>query len=164
MRVSDPSKKIYIKFSLIKSAREQESHHITYVTENKLHFLMPGHSAIDAVFVAENSMNTKYLVLIQVSLSRYAKHEAKHTDICKKFKGAIHCSSSILQYYDTISEIDISNTMYLYVSSNKLMNEVQLDLIFDLPSEQPKNNYLVGLLDRTSEVAHMLKCISKSKY
>ena len=65
MRILDTTD---LQFSSIQCANEQQSHHITNIQKKKIHFFKPGHGAIDAVFVARDSNDTEYLILIQVSL------------------------------------------------------------------------------------------------
>jgi len=172
MRVSDPTQLMDIEFSSIERAKEQESHHILRITNNQIHFLKQGHGAIDALFVARDGKNTDYLVLIQLSSSNYASHQAKHHAICGKIKIPEHGTHTILNYYSTISEIGVEQTLYLYLSPKELMtSDSRLDQIFDISSRESRQqkktqkkavyNYLVGLLHQSSQLANLLETIMK---
>ena len=69
----------------------------------KIRHLRPKYPAIDGVCVAlESNENLRYLLLLQVSISEYRKHESKGIDIRKQvdpnFEGRVH-KGTIAEYY-----------------------------------------------------------------
>ena len=107
-------------FSSLISASVQELGPIEdELIENKIYHLRPGHPAIDGVCLAVDSENHKYLLLLQISLSEYRKHESKGIDIRnqvqKKFEGTVH-RGTIAEYYKHLANVEDENVIYVYVS------------------------------------------------
>ena len=92
------------------TAAVQETGPIESMIENEIHHLRPKHPAIDGVCVTtESTSNRRYLLLLQVSLTEYRRHESKGIDIRKciepAFEGKISkgVSTTIAQYYKKTS-------------------------------------------------------------
>ena len=83
---------------------------------NQIYHLRPNHPAIDGVCVAVDSINVKYLLLLQVSISEYRKHESKGIDIRKPvdtgFEGKVH-RGTIAEYYKNLARVGDENVMYI---------------------------------------------------
>ena len=96
--------------------------------ENEIHRLRPKHPAIDGVCVTtESTSNRRYLLLLQVSLTEYRRHESKGIDIRKcvepAFEGKISkgVSTTIAQYYKKLAKVESDeNVIYVYVSPHEL--------------------------------------------
>ena len=114
-------------FSSLTTATVQETDPIRDMIEDEIHHLRPKHPAIDGVCVAfESNSNCRYLLLLQVSLSDYRRHESKGIDIRKCVEQAFEgkfCegTSTIAQYYKKLAKVkEDKRVIYVYVSPNEL--------------------------------------------
>ena len=83
VRHSDSSEFIDLTFPSIACAGQQQVDTFKEKTKemNKIHYLKPGHPVVDAVCKAQEEHFHTYLVMMQISLSSYAKHKSKFEDI-----------------------------------------------------------------------------------
>ena len=111
------------KFTSLIPATKQQSGAIRCLTDNQICHLRPKHPAIDAVCVALDSDNVKYLLLLQVSLSEYRLHESKGIDIrkevTKKFEGEV-CDTTIAEYYRGLAGVEDNKVIYVYISPKEV--------------------------------------------
>ena len=90
-----------------------------------LYHLRMQHPVIDAVGVFDTSDTSncgRYLVMIQVSLSRYSVHESKATNIYNKLcrpESTAAKESTIAEYYKNLAGVDDAHTVYVYVSPSE---------------------------------------------
>ena len=105
-----------------------------------LYHLRPGHPAIDAVCLTSNTRNradkSNYLLLIQVSLSKYAFHKNKAIDIretvVKPEKDI--AALSVAQFYLDLAkkgnhEIEEDHVVYIYASPEELAKPGETDFV-----------------------------------
>ena len=111
------------------------------LTQSCLHYLRPGHRAIDAVcLTTEIESGENYLLLIQVSLSEYAKHKSKALDIHAKVVSVESENDenkqvkSIGEYYRTLPgvKVESKNVMFVYVSPKEIRLPTPEDFISEL--------------------------------
>ena len=115
-----------LSFSLLISASVQETEPIVDdLRDNEIRHLRQQHPAIDGVCVALNDNDDgRYLLLLQVSISEYRKHESKGIDIRKqvdpKFEGRFH-NGTIAEYDKHLAKVsEDTKVIYVYVSPKEL--------------------------------------------
>ena len=109
-------------FSSLVSATVQETQPIQHrLADNQIYHLRPKHPAIDGVCVAIDSNNVRCLLLLQVSIGEYKKHESKGIHIRKKvethFEGKFG-SATIAEYYKKLTSVEEDeNVIYVCVTN-----------------------------------------------
>ncbi len=151
-----------LTFSGISGASEQENGHISTMEGNKVYYLHAGHKAIDAVVRARGNDDIVYLLLIQISLSPYNKHDSKYEDIFCRLKEPGN-EKSILEYYSYISGVSSRNALYLYVCPKQLLKpEQEIDSFIEVisgcttRSGKIKPLLLIGLLEADCDLSAAL--------
>ena len=138
-----------------------------------LHYLRPGHRAIDAVcLTAETESGENYLLLIQVSLSSYANHKRKALDIHAKVVSVENevCKDddvkSIGEYYRTLPgvEVESKNVMFVYASPKEICLPTTEDFISELCQPRSRSGmtlpaYWYGFIAQQSHAADILNKI-----
>lgn len=129
------------------------------LTTGRMYHLHRYHPAIDGVGVLKTD-STKYLVLLQVSLSPYRSHSSKHQDIVAKKVPSIE--KSIISYYRELGEIPEDRVIYVYVSLNQLHEESSsLDIFASLTTTTRrgtvKRPYYCGLVKTRSAAAASMR-------
>ena len=122
---------------------------LSSLTPSCLHYLRPGHRAINAVcLTAETGTGENYLLLIQVSLSYHFSHKSKALDIHAKVVSVENevrkndenelCKNddvkSIGEYYRTLPgvKVESKNVMFVYASPKKIHLPTPEDFIPEL--------------------------------
>ena len=120
--------------------------------------LHAGHLAIDAVCLTKDvSIETSFLLLIQVSLSSYA---SKGVDIYKRKSS--HSEDSIAEHYRRLSSVDDSHVIYVYASPQEL-NPPTEDTFLRATTQvttrygPPRKPYWYGFVLEDSPTAAILK-------
>lgn len=146
-------------FSSLISASVQETKPIKDdLRDNEIRHLRQQHPAIDGVCVAlsdsqSDSDDGRYLLLLQVSISEYRKHESKGIDIRKqvdpKFEGKFH-NGTIAEYYKRLAKVsEDKKVIYVYVSPKELESPSEYTFRQELKSHDTKSSsstpqYLYG--------------------
>ena len=146
-----------------------------------LHYLRPGHRAIDAVcLTAEIGSGENYLLLIQVSLSYYANHKRKALDIhakvvsvenevCKNDENEV-CKNddvkSVGEYYRTLPgvKVESKNVMFVYASPKEIRLPTPVDFLSEVCHHTPRSGktlpaYWYGFIAQQSPAADLLNKI-----
>ena len=162
-------------------ARLQEDKPVTELSNGQLYHLRKGHPAIDAVCVAEDQQSGHmYLVLMQVSLSKYGEHKTKASDISKQIVGkekaaAAHPDVSIVEYYREMTKaiaqddkmIAEDHVLFVYASPKEL--NVPLESTFpDVLSRRGTRSgshsppYFYGFVEAGTHVAQLLRTLEQN--
>ena len=118
---------------------------------NQIYHLRSKHPAIDGVCVTvtDDSLNVRYLLLLQVSLRDYRTHISKGIDIRKKVPASDEgrfCEGdrkTIAEYYKALAKIeDDSRVIYAYVSPSQLGDPTKEDFSQELKSHDTRTQTL----------------------
>ena len=136
-----------------------------------LHHLRPGHPAIDAVCLTTNSANPAdenyYLLLMQVSLSKYSDHRSKAIDIRKVVVApekdvAPNPNLSVAEFYRSLAKQENVKIVYIYASPQQLKEPSPKDFVDELADKNLRSgtdcpDYYYGFVDHDSMAGCMLK-------
>lgn len=105
----------------VNGATQQLTELLQVMTPNSIYHLNLGHNAIDGVCIAEDQGSKEwYLLLIQVSLSRYSSHRSKADSIGKKIDGN---NDTIVNYYMKLASAAVkladNHVVYVYASPSE---------------------------------------------
>lgn len=148
----EKSELVCIKFSNVKTASFQEKGDVKQMFSKQMYYLKQGHEAINAVLKVCNESGEEYLLLIQMSLSKYEEHGAKHVSINNRYKPY---KKTIIDYYRDLCKVEETNCVYLYISPHDCYHDKKSFDVFSDPSMSGESvrNYLVGLLKHDSDIS-----------
>ena len=128
---------------------------------NIIYHLKGGHQAIDAVVKVRGSDDVVYLILIQISLSLYSKHESKYSDIYKTLKEPQN-TKSVLDYYSSVSGIAKEKPKQLLKQEEKVDSVITISSCPTTRSGKTRTSHLVGLLEDVYPISNALLSLEKS--
>ena len=150
-------------FPIFPHARLQENGAVTKLSKGQLYHLRHGHPAIDAVCVVKVNSGVEYLVLMQVSLSRYGEHKSKSQCHIQAHSCQRKPNMSIVQYYPNMTEgIAPDNVLFVYASPKELKAPVEstfLDVLLtcETRGSPPHPPYFYGFVEGDTNAARTLQ-------
>lgn len=162
----DGSKDFY--FPIFPQAQLQEDGAVMKLSKGQLYHLRQGHPAIDAVCVANDDSGDAYLVLMQVSLTKYGEHKARASAIFKHTvakEKVVKPNVSIVEYYLNMTEgIALDHVLFLYASPKELNAPVESTFLEVLSrcetrSGPPPPAYFYGFVEEGTNVARTLQIV-----
>ena len=142
---------------------------LTSIFSSTLYHLRVQHPAIDAVGLFKNDLDDDmYLVLLQVSLSTYANHEAKSVDIYKSvssFESHFSPNScTIAAYYKNLARVDEQHVVYIYLSPKEYYSSGDILAALNVSTVETRNsereNYWFGLVQENTNTSLFVDQIS----
>ena len=126
---------------------------------NSLVHLRDSHPVIDAVAKLKDQNNNQWLLLVQVSLSCYARHHSKVGDLLKSItwpeKENRATSANWMQYYQDMCEPG-TKTMYVYISPNQIDDNPE-DVMRESGIRSNTKFLCLGLVTRGSQTHNNIK-------
>ena len=129
----DGQKSFY--FPLFPHARCQEDKPVRQLSIGQLYHLRSGHPAIDGVCIAMEQSGQNYLVLMQVSLSKYREHEAKADAILKNVAGKEKAAAAAAHHDDTVSIVEYYRKMTKLTEDDEIFAEDHVLFVYVSPEE-----------------------------